>query len=142
MEPPVSSNTPKLANLSEADRKLLTMRLSEVAHDKELFRRYNAIHSRREHPDSGKPIDFASERKQAAEVRYKQDATAVQQADPRDSHEPSPSRASTAMDMVQLGLDAVGAAEPTPFADGTNAAISLFRAFVSDPDRRREHLLN
>ena len=31
------------------------------------------------------------------------------------------------LDLAQLGLDVVGIAEPTPFADGTNGIISLFR---------------
>lgn len=45
------------------------------------------------------------------------------------------------LDELQLGLDAVGIFEPTPFADGTNAAISLGRA-VKEPGRRKEHLKN
>jgi|GEM_PF-2812368 len=31
------------------------------------------------------------------------------------------------LDLAQLALDVVGIAEPTPFADGSNAVISLFR---------------
>ncbi len=31
------------------------------------------------------------------------------------------------LDLAQLGLDIVGIAEPTPFADGSNGIISLFR---------------
>lgn len=53
-----------------------------------------------------------------------------------------PSRISTMVDSLQLALDAVGVVEPTPFADGANAAISLGRAFITDPDRRKEHLQN
>lgn len=55
---------------------------------------------------------------------------------------PEPSRASNAMDAVQLGLDVVGAFDPTPIVDGINAAISVGRAFVTDPERRKEHLQN
>jgi hypothetical protein len=31
------------------------------------------------------------------------------------------------LDLAQLGLDVVGIVEPTPFADGSNAVISMFR---------------
>lgn len=53
-----------------------------------------------------------------------------------------PSKTSTLVDSAQLGLDAVGVADPTPFTDGLNAAISLGRAFITDPERRNEHLQN
>ena len=53
-----------------------------------------------------------------------------------------PSRVSTAADILQLGLDAVGVIDPTPITDGVNSAISLGRAFVTDPERRGEHLQN
>ena len=43
------------------------------------------------------------------------------------------------LDGLQVGLDAVGAIEPTPLADGSNAIISLVRA-ATEPDRRSEHL--
>lgn len=52
-----------------------------------------------------------------------------------------PSKGQTAMDSIQLGLDAVGVVDPTPVVDGVNAAISLVRA-VKDPKRRGEHLQN
>jgi hypothetical protein len=45
------------------------------------------------------------------------------------------------LDQMQSGLDAVGIVEPTPFADGTNAAISAVRA-LADPKHAGEHLRN
>lgn len=45
------------------------------------------------------------------------------------------------LDWLQTGLDAVGVVEPTPFADATNAGISVLRAF-SEPHRAGEHLRN
>ena len=54
---------------------------------------------------------------------------------------PQPSTMSSGLDKLQTTLDAVGAAEPTPFADGTNAVISLVRA-ATEPARRKEHLSN
>lgn len=53
-----------------------------------------------------------------------------------------PSMSSNAVDALQLVLDVVGAFDPTPITDGANAAISLGRAFVTDPERRKEHLQN
>lgn len=53
-----------------------------------------------------------------------------------------PSRTANAVDALQLVLDVVGAFDPTPITDGANAAISLGRAFVTDPERRKEHLQN
>lgn len=40
---------------------------------------------------------------------------------------PTPSRTDLALDVTQIGLDIVGIFEPTPFADLTNAGISIFR---------------
>lgn len=54
---------------------------------------------------------------------------------------PQPSAMSSGLDKIQTTLDAVGAAEPTPFADGSNAVISLVRA-ATEPGRRKEHLSN
>jgi hypothetical protein len=54
---------------------------------------------------------------------------------------PQPSAKSAGLDKIQTTLDAVGAAEPTPFADGTNAVISLVRA-ATEPGRRKEHFSN
>lgn len=54
---------------------------------------------------------------------------------------PQPSAMSSGLDNIQTTLDAVGAAEPTPFADGSNAVISLVRA-ATEPGRRKEHLSN
>lgn len=45
------------------------------------------------------------------------------------------------MDQLQMGLDAVGIADPSPIADGANAAISVGRMFT-DPKRRGEHAKN
>lgn len=45
------------------------------------------------------------------------------------------------MDSIQASLDAIGVVEPTPFADGTNAAISGFRA-LTDPENAGKHLKN
>lgn len=53
----------------------------------------------------------------------------------------SPSALSTATDVLQMGLDAVGVVDPTPISDGINAVWSLGRAFT-DPERRSEHLTN
>lgn len=52
-----------------------------------------------------------------------------------------PSRGSTAIDSLQLMLDAIGIADPTPISDGINAAISVGRMFT-DPERRGEHAQN
>ncbi len=54
---------------------------------------------------------------------------------------PQPSPLSRGLDKVQTTLDAVGAVEPTPIADGSNAVISLVRA-ATEPGRRKEHLSN
>ncbi len=54
---------------------------------------------------------------------------------------PQPSAMSSGLDKIQTTLDAVGVAEPTPFADGSNAVISLVRA-ATEPGRRKEHLSN
>jgi hypothetical protein len=56
--------------------------------------------------------------------------------------EQAPGGSSGLMDKLQLGLDAVGVADPTPIADGANAAISLFRGMITDPKRRGFHLKN
>lgn len=53
-----------------------------------------------------------------------------------------PSRTSTAMDAVQLVLDVIGAFDPTPITDGANSLISVGRAVLTDPERRKEHLQN
>ena len=45
------------------------------------------------------------------------------------------------IDSLQLMLDAVGVVEPTPFADVTNAGISLARA-IADPVNSGRHLQN
>ena len=45
------------------------------------------------------------------------------------------------MDKVQMALDVVGTLEPTPFADLTNAGISLARAAM-DPGKAGQHLKN
>ncbi len=47
----------------------------------------------------------------------------------------------SALDWAQLALDGVGAVEPTPFADLTNAGISLGRA-AFDPKNAGQHLMN
>lgn len=60
---------------------------------------------------------------------------------PDDDEKDRPSKGQTAIDSVQMGLDAAGVADPTPITDGVNAAISLVRAF-KDPKRRGEHLQN
>lgn len=39
---------------------------------------------------------------------------------------------SLALDLTQIGLDIVGIFEPTPFADGSNAVISIFRGNWGD----------
>jgi hypothetical protein len=54
---------------------------------------------------------------------------------------PRPSAMISGLDKIQTTLDAVGVAEPTPFADGSNAVISLVRA-ATEPGRRKEHLSN
>lgn len=59
-----------------------------------------------------------------------------------ESKTKQPSRVSNLMDTFQLALDAIGVVDPTPIADGANAAISLGRAFITDPERRKEHLQN
>lgn len=44
---------------------------------------------------------------------------------------PGPSTAETVADLTQMALDIVGIIEPTPFADGSNALISLGRSIGS-----------
>lgn len=51
------------------------------------------------------------------------------------------SRTNRLLDMLQMGLDAVGVVEPTPFADLTNAGVSVLRA-ISDPSNAGGHLKN
>lgn len=53
--------------------------------------------------------------------------------------EQAPPNERSLVERVQLALDLAGAVEPTPFADATNAAISLARA-VREPERMGEHL--
>lgn len=62
---------------------------------------------------------------------------------PQDAGVPPvvPSRKRGVLDQIQAGLDAVGIVEPTPFADGTNAAISAMRA-IADPKNAGDHLRN
>ncbi|MBX3422208.1 MAG: hypothetical protein KF752_11695 [Pirellulaceae bacterium] len=45
------------------------------------------------------------------------------------------------MDYAQMGLDALGVADPTPIADGANAMLSLGRMVV-DPANAGKHLKN
>lgn len=45
------------------------------------------------------------------------------------------------MDMLQIGLDGLGVADPTPIVDGVNAGISVVRAFT-DPKNAGTHLVN
>ncbi len=45
------------------------------------------------------------------------------------------------LDWIQLGLDGVGIAEPTPFADLANTGVSLGRAML-DPENAGQHLVN
>ena len=65
-----------------------------------------------------------------------------QDSDSADEENAEPSGMSTAVDTAQLVLDAIGVVDPTPISDGINAGVSLVRAFVSDPERRKEHLQN
>ncbi len=46
---------------------------------------------------------------------------------PTPANDPGPSTATVVADLTQLTLDLVGIVEPTPFADGSNALISLGR---------------
>lgn len=45
------------------------------------------------------------------------------------------------LDKVQMGLDAIGVADPTPITDTANAILSIGRAAL-DKERRKEHLAN
>jgi len=57
--------------------------------------------------------------------------------------EEDPDNKSSGLDNLQFGLDVAGVADPTPIADGVNAAISLARASKSDtPEERKKHLTN
>ena len=138
------SSKPTPTKLSPDDMALLTKRVFDVIGDKELFRRFTAIHKFHEHPDTGESIDTIGLRADAMKRKRRDDVGAVQnESEPLPTDLTSgPSRASTAIDVFQLGLDAIGVVEPTPIADGANAAISLFRGFISDPSRRQEHLQN
>ncbi len=137
-------------SLPQSDRHLLTKRSIDVVADKKAFARFQAIHLRHEHPDTGKPINFESERTQFIEEQTKHDAKAVQMSGDKESvdvSEPEPSRASTSIDTAQLGLDAIGFAGDAVIpglgvaADGLNAIVSASRMFT-DPSRRREHATN
>ena len=45
------------------------------------------------------------------------------------------------LDYAQMGLDAAGVFEPTPFADTANATVSLLRA-IAEPKQSGSHLMN
>ncbi|SOB78744.1 DNA/RNA non-specific endonuclease [Sphingomonas guangdongensis] len=49
------------------------------------------------------------------------------EAAPRSAAANGPDLGTLALDLTQIGLDVVGIFEPTPFADGSNAVISLGR---------------
>ncbi|MEL6877337.1 MAG: hypothetical protein AAGL68_04475, partial [Pseudomonadota bacterium] len=51
----------------------------------------------------------------------------LSQPNPAPANDPGPSTATVVADLTQLTLDLVGIVEPTPFADGSNALISLGR---------------
>ncbi len=134
----------RTAGLSDNDRQLLNSRLSDVIDDPEAFRRRAAL-QRGEHPDTGETIDVNRESQRGKSAQLNEDSAAiVDHAEDQPNEElmdRPPGRGETAMDTLQLGLDAVGVVEPTPIADGTNAAISLVRA-ATDKERRKEHLQN
>ena len=130
--------------LSESDLELIMKRRVDPVQSRGLKRRYAAIHNRNEHPDTGEPIDFETERKRAVKQSTPRDVEAIQSSDSSESYDASevePSRGSTAMDALQLGIDGLGIVDPTGAADGINAAISGIRMFT-DPQRREEHLQN
>lgn len=60
---------------------------------------------------------------------------------PQEGQSEPPPRKMNALDMLQMGLDAVGVADPTPIADGANAVLSVARA-AFDPAHAGEHLKN
>ncbi len=55
----------------------------------------------------------------------------MQTPTPLAANDPGPSTAEVVADLTQLTLDLVGIVEPTPFADGSNALISLGRSIGS-----------
>ena len=68
----------------------------------------------------------------------------VEQQQPANNSQPNDSDDSNSynsLDSLQLLLDGVGLVEPTPFADVTNAGISLTRA-IADPANSGRHLKN
>ncbi|WP_379553625.1 HNH endonuclease [Qipengyuania sp. DGS5-3] len=57
--------------------------------------------------------------------------TQAQTATPTPANDTGPGTAELALDLTQMALDIVGIFEPTPFADGSNAVISLGRSIGS-----------
>jgi RHS repeat-associated protein len=51
---------------------------------------------------------------------------------PRACTQPTPEEQQAQLDAIQLTLDAVGVADPTPISDGTNAVISVARGNYKD----------
>ncbi len=65
---------------------------------------------------------------------------------PAAANDPGPGTAETVADLAQLTLDLIGIVEPTPFADGSNAVISVGRSigslFSGEPGEALGHLGN
>ncbi|QDV26353.1 hypothetical protein [Aureliella helgolandensis] len=93
------------------------------------------------------PIDFAEfwkETLQRSEVppeKWEKASKSTSESSAGYESAPATKRKGGVLDQVQAGLDAIGIAEPTPFADGINAGISAVRA-VTDRKNAGEHLRN
>lgn len=70
-----------------------------------------------------------SPREQGALIRAQETVTTQAQTPvPAPANDTGPSTATLALDLTQLALDLAGIVEPTPFADGSNAVISVGRS--------------
>lgn len=67
----------------------------------------------------------------------------IKQMREQQSHDQSQENKSrfNLLDYAQMGLDAAGFFEPTPFADSANATVSLLRA-IAEPKQAGSHLMN
>lgn len=136
---------PAAARLTPADRELYNTPVShQIIGDPAVFRRWSRMQAG-EHPDTGTPINKELEGRTYKQEKERSDNQAIVSQSRsqyvEDMSEPAPQRRSTAIDMAQLGLDAIGVVDPTGIADGLNMGVSLGRA-VFDKERRGEHLKN
>lgn len=84
---------------------------------------------------AGKPKEQREDNQPPPDRTEKEEIASLVQA------QGDPSKTSQAADAAQLGLDAAGVVDPTPIADGSNAAISIGRMFT-DRKRWKTHATN